>query len=330
MNKDAAKIQIYSTIIIGLGGIGLNYDLKLDKKKYVYTHSRAISLHSNFELKGGVDSNNDACKTFTQNYDAKSFKSIENALTEIKPQVIIIATSTNSHLKVIEEINKHHKPLAILCEKPMGGNLQQGKEIVNICKKMDTSLYVNYVRRCLPGSKEVKNRLHKKLIKSPLKCVLWYSKGLKHNGSHFINLMEDWFGKCLNVKIINKGRDKVTFGIEPSVFLKFEDCEINLIAAWEEFYSHYTIELVSPSGRLYWNKSAIEWNEVINDDLVDGYKKLSLKTEEILSGIEKYQLHVLNQLFFALQGSMSFICNGEQALETLNTIDRIEKSNDYE
>ena len=86
--------------------------------------------------------------------------------------------------------------------------------------------------------------------------------------------MEDWFGKCLNVKIINKGRDKVTFGIEPSVFLKFEDCEVNLIAAWEEFYSHYTIELMSPSGRLYWNKSTIDWNEVINDDLADGYKKL--------------------------------------------------------
>ena len=330
MNKDAAKTHIYSTIIIGLGDIGLNYDLKLDKNKYVYTHSSAISLHSGFELKGGVDRNNDACKTFTQHYNVKSFKSIKDALTEIKPEVIIIATSTNFHLKAIREINKYHKPIAILCEKPMGGDFQQGKEIIKICKKIGASLYVNYARSCLPGSMVVKSRIQKNLIKTPMKCVLWYSKGLKHNGTHFINLMEDWFGKCLQVKIINKGRKTEDFGLEPSVFLEFENCEVTLIAAWEEFYSHYTIELISASGRLYWNKSTIDWNEVINDDLVDGYKKLSFKTEEILIGIEKYQLHVLDQLFFALQGSASYICNGEKALETLNTIDRIERSDDCE
>ena len=330
MTKHFKTNQIYSTIIIGLGGIGLNYDLKLDKKKYVFTHARAISLHSGFDLKGGVDKNNHACNAFTQNYAVKSFNSIKNALIEVKPAVVIIATSTHSHLKVIEEIKKHHNPLAILCEKPMGGNLQQGKEIVNICNKMGTSLYVNYVRRCLPGSKEIKNRIHKKLIKSPMKCVLWYSKGLKHNGSHFINLMEYWFGKCLHVKVISKGREFESFGFEPSIFLKFKNCEVSLIAAWEEFYSHYTIELVSASGRLYWNQSSIEWNEVINNELLDGNKKLSFKSEEILIGIEKYQLHVVDQLFSALQGSKSFICHGEQALETLNTIDRIERSDEYE
>jgi predicted dehydrogenase len=326
MNKDSTKKNIYSTIIIGLGGIGLNYDLKLDKDKYVYTHSNAISSHPHFELKGGVDKNDNMCKVFTQHYSIKSFESIKVALAEIKPEVIIIATSTNSHLKVIREICKYHKPLAILCEKPMGGSILQGKEIIKICNNIGIHLYVNYVRSCLPGGMDVKSRIQNNLIKGPIKCVVWYSKGLKHNGAHFINLMEGWFGKCLQVKKINKGRETGAFGQEVSVLLEFENCEVILIPALEEFYSHYTIEIVSTTGRLYWNKSTIDWNEVINDDLLDGYKKLSTKTEEILIGIDRYQFYVLDQLFCALQGGVSNICTGMQALETHNTIDRIERS----
>ena len=322
--------QAYSTIIIGLGGVGLNYDLKLDQEKYVYTRSRAVSLHPRFALNGGVDSENEACKTFTKNYNIKSFNSIKKALVVIKPQVIIVATSTKSHLQVIEEIFKYHKPIAILCEKPMGGNLKQGRKIIKVCEKMGTTLYVNYVRNCLPSSINIKSKIQKNLIMSPMKCVIWYSKGLKHNGAHFINLMEDWFGKCLNVKVISQGGNNIESDIEPSVFLDFESCEVSLFAAWEEYFSHYTIELMSPSGRLYWNKSSIEWNEVTTDNNIEGYKKLSSITEEILIGIEKYQLHVLDQLYYALQGRQSFICNAEQALETLNTIDRIERSNNYE
>ena len=330
MNKDTAQTHIYSTIIIGLGGIGLNYDLKLDKNKYVYTHSSAISLHSGFVLKGGVDRNNDACKTFTQHYNVKSFKSIKDALTEIKPEVIIIATSTNFHLKAIREINKYHKPIAILCEKPMGDSLKSGKEIVKICKKMGSKLYVNYARCCLPGSIDIKSRIQKKIITTPAKCLIWYTKGLEHNGVHFINLMENWFGKCLKVKVIKKSSNKDRVDYEPTILLKFENCEVIFIAAWEEYFSHYTIELISKSGRLYWNKNSLVWNETVKDNLNDKYRKLSSKDEEIYIGIDKYQLHVLDQLYFALQGDESFICNGEQALETLNIIDRIKRSNNFE
>ena len=320
----------FSTIIIGLGDIGLNYDLKLDKNKYIYTHSRAVDLHSGFELKGGVDISVDARREFSKNYRIDTFKSIKEALIKIKPEVIIVSTYSNSHLQVIQEIYKYFKPLAILCEKPMGDSLKSGKEIVKICKKMGSKLYVNYARCCMPGNIEIKSRIKNKLIKTPAKCVVWYTKGLEHNGAHFINLMEDWFGRCLKVKVIKKSSNKDGVDYEPTILLKFENCEVIFIAAWEEYFSHYTIELISKSGRLYWNKNSLVWNETVKDNLNDKYRRLSSKEEEIYIGIDKYQLHVLDQLYFALQGDESFICNGEQALETLNIIDRIKRSNNFE
>ena len=41
----------YKCLIVGLGDIGLKYDLGLSKR-FVYTHARAISIHPDFELIG--------------------------------------------------------------------------------------------------------------------------------------------------------------------------------------------------------------------------------------------------------------------------------------
>ena len=42
-------------LVIGLGQIGMGYDLDCDPNTSVYSHARAISLHPDFELVGAVD-----------------------------------------------------------------------------------------------------------------------------------------------------------------------------------------------------------------------------------------------------------------------------------
>ena len=315
--------KVFSCVLIGLGDIGLNYDLHQDQDKYVQTHARAFFLNSGFDLKGGVDINADACNTFTKTYGIRSYTEIEAALLEIKPDLIILAIPTSFQLEAIKEIVKCYEPKVILCEKPMGVNLDHGKEIVSICRKKDISLYVNYIRRCLPESKEVKKRIDRSSIKFPIKCVIWYTKGIMHNGSHFINLMEYWFSECLDIKIIDKGREFKSFGSEPSVYLKFKNCEVTLIPVWEELYSHYTIELVSATGRLYWSHKNLEWTKVVSSENMKGYSYLAEKSEEISTEAEKYQMHVAEALYIAMSGQDSSISTGEQALETLHTIDSI-------
>ena len=315
--------KVFSCVLIGLGGIGLNYDLHKDQKKYIQTHARAFSLNSGFNLQAGVDLNNQACNTFTKTYNIESFNKIEDALLKIKPDLIILAVPTSIQLESIQKIVNCFSPRAILCEKPMGDNLEQGTKILNICKKNEISLYVNYVRRSLPVTIEIKKRIVLNVINSPTKSVVWYSKGLSHNGSHFVNLMEYWFGKCLDVKIIDKGRQFETFGFEPHVNLKFQNCELTLIPAWEEFYSHNTIEIVSSSGRLYWGQKNLKWTKVNSSEKLKPHSYLSDKSEEISTGSEKYQMYTANELYLAMSGQSSSISSGDEALETLNTIDWI-------
>lgn len=312
--------QFFSCVIIGLGNIGLNYDIQKNHNQYIQTHSRAFFLNSGFDLQGGVDIKSKARNTFTKNYNVKSYNTIEEALNEIKPDLVVLSVPTSSQLKVIKEILKFLTPKAILCEKPMGVNLQEGMKILGICKKNNVNLYVNYIRRCLPESKKIKKQIDKRIIKAPLKSVVWYSKGISHNGSHFINLMEYWFGKCLDVKVINQGRKFKDFGFEPLVRLKFKNSEVVMISAWEEYFSHYTIEIVSSSGRLYWRNSGLEWTGVNKSKNFTGNTYLSNKTKFINDVGNKYQMHVADELYLAMLGKQSSICSGEQALQTLKTI----------
>ena len=60
------KKKVFSCVLIGLGDIGLNYDLNLDQDKYIQTHARAFSFNSGFDLQAGVDINTDACNIFSK------------------------------------------------------------------------------------------------------------------------------------------------------------------------------------------------------------------------------------------------------------------------
>ena len=316
-------IKPFSCLLVGLGQIGMGYDLDLDSGKYIYTHARAFTLHPAFELLGGVDVSLKKRQLFTKNYDCPAYESIDFALSEFSPDVIIIAVPTSLHVLVVEEILSKAKPLAILCEKPLADTFKQGQYLVELCNKKNTKLYVNYMRRSAPGVIQIKHRIDADIIKYPIKGIVWYTKGFLHNGSHFFNLFEYWLGEYKSARLINGGRELEGVGAEPQVQVTFSNGVVDFIPAWEECFSHYTVELISASGRLYWGQGNLTWQQVDVDPLINSYKKLSPETESIPTGMEKYQWHVTEQLLLAIKGEISELCTGESALNTLKNIQNI-------
>ena len=41
-------------LIIGLGNIGMGYDISTKNKNLIYSHAKALSLHKDFNLLGGI------------------------------------------------------------------------------------------------------------------------------------------------------------------------------------------------------------------------------------------------------------------------------------
>jgi len=314
-------------LLIGLGQIGMGYDSELDPKKFVYTHARAFSKHPEFELIGAVDPLVDRRALFEERFHLTAYADIATALQVQPIDLVVIASPTTQHSAVLKEVLAQSTPRAILCEKPLSYNFDKAHDMVKSCEKVGCQLFVNYVRNADPGAIEIKRCIDSNEIKRPIKGVAWYSKGLMHNGSHLFNLLEFWLGPFVKASVLDAGslRNCPNHDAEPDVQVEFELGKIVFMATWEDAYSHNTIELLSPSGRLRYEQGGelIVWQAANSNSKITGYRTIKEIPEIIPCGMHRYQWHVADQLARALEKKSNTLCTGRQALASLEAIQNI-------
>ena len=155
-------------LIVGLGSIGLEYDLKLDPTNYIYTHSRSFAKSKFFDLVGAIDTDPKKRKIFSQHYSCPTFSSIKTASENVNPD-LVCSVPTKMHLQIVEEVILAFKPRAILLEKPISYDLNQSIEIAEMCLNNKIDLFVNFYRRSDPGVLKVKSMLNEMSITKPFK-----------------------------------------------------------------------------------------------------------------------------------------------------------------
>ncbi len=315
----------YSVILIGLGNIGMMYDVEYQQIDKVLTHARAFSQHKSFTICCAVDTSSEARSLFTHRYGCQSYSSIEEALEYHYPQIAVIATPTESHLGISKQLLSHIALKAILCEKPLAYSLDEAKELVELCQIRECALYVNYMRRVDPAVLRIKNMISSNQFSPPIKGFCFYSKGLFHNGSHFFNLLEFWLGSYQSHIVCNEGRKWADQDYEPDVYVEFSKGSIVFQAAWEEEFSHYTIELLSKCGRIRYDHGGyhIEHNAVDQDPDYPEYRIVGRNKMILANQMSRCQLTVVDSLSDALSGEESFLCTGSQALKTLQSLHQI-------
>jgi predicted dehydrogenase len=315
-----------SVLIVGLGRIGMGYDATLDPDAFVLSHARAFAQNPRFSLAGGVDPDARNREQFEKLYGARSFADVGAAMRALQPQVIAIATPTPQHAPSLRAVLAAGSPRAILCEKPLARDISAAREMVASCEERGCSLYVNYFRRAEPGVAEVRRRIADGSIGHPVKGVAWYSKGLLNNGSHFVELLTHWLGPIRAMHRVAPGRMWEGVDPEPDFNIRFERGEVSFLAAREEDFSHYTVELLAPNGRLRYEDGGerILWQAARSDPAIAGYRVLDPAAESIATDFARAQKHVVEQLSAALDGAPGArICSGAEALGILESLTEI-------
>jgi predicted dehydrogenase len=309
----------FKVLLIGLGQVGMGYDLNVADLEVVSSHAKAFAGHPDFELVGGIDPDEKARSLFSSRYGVWAGSDLVEGLSMLKPEVVVIASPTEYHAESVRLALRHSSPRMILCEKPLSYKLEEAEVMVADCRAAGCLLYVNYLRRVEPGVLEIKRRLQDGSIALPLKGVVWYSKGLLHNGSHFSNLLEFWLGPVGSFKVINSGRAWGDMDFEPDVHVKFKFGEVYFLAAKDEFFSHHEIQLVASNGCLRYEQGGakILWQAMQTDPVFPEYIVLSTPGETIATQAHKMQWHVSDSVSACLRGRPSTLCSGEDALETL-------------
>jgi len=308
----------YTVGLIGLGNIGMGYDYDIPNSESIFTHANAFSLHSNFELVGGCDPDINKRKRFEKRY-SQTFSSVSQLIQAENPEIFVVSSPTKTHDQVIKEIIEIGQPKLILCEKPLTSSYKKSKLINNLCKASKVPIILNFPRRAEIGIKKIKQMILSEKLIPPFKVNVFYSKGLMHNGIHFVDLLSYFFGEIKASRVIKSGHNEKNIDIS----LEYDISSANLISWNEEFYENYSMELLSPSGKIiYGNDSSIEFKSVNKDK-----SRLNLKGIHIENNSQIYQLNVVEEILLFMKNSKSKLTTGDEFLSYQRVIDNLLKHN---
>lgn len=230
-------MKLIKTILIGFGNAGKGSYLK---SKLGNSHFNSIRLNKNFELTAIVD------PIFKANsielHGTETFDSI-NCLTPTDVNLLVIASTTKSHMEVCESIVDVLKPDVVLIEKPVGLSESQCNRIENAFK-LNSKVFVNYQRNYNPTIIE---QLSKFKDSKNLKGTVYYSNGLLNNASHALALLIAIFGEPTNVfRIPQLSKESVSLS-DVDFVVDFLGRTFTFVSIVESNYSMFRLELFSES-----------------------------------------------------------------------------------
>ncbi|MDA9629453.1 inositol 2-dehydrogenase [Candidatus Pelagibacter sp.] len=143
--------------LIGLGRIG-------------QMHGENLILHSDYNLKYVFDVDEKLTNKISKKFNSKAINNPRIAFKDEGIDAIFIASSTSTHIKLIEEAAKYKK--VIFCEKPLDLSIEK----INKCKKkiksLNPKIQLGFNRRYDPGHNSLKKDLKRGVIGNLEKIII--------------------------------------------------------------------------------------------------------------------------------------------------------------
>ena len=212
-----------STVLVGLGKIGVGYDLVENefRKGQTYTHLKAIIENKNFVVQNLIDSDPLALQQICNLLNINGNLGWSSSSISKNFDLLIIACPTANHLEVLRNFVAAAPFNYLLIEKPVGVSSIECLEIQKLTAQKDIKVFVNYFRRYLRTTKEVKTYL------SSINKGNFVSAQIKSYGTlsnifcHFIDLSIEITG----VDIFCSCQNKEQSGSASSICLKCDVCK---------------------------------------------------------------------------------------------------------
>ncbi len=302
-------------VIIGAGGIGAFYDSPA-KGDPILTHAHAYRSVQGIRLEGFYDQDFKKTRKAAQRWRSKAFTSLDD-LMDAKPDLVSVCVPDQEHEKIIRKLVSY-KPKAIFCEKPLAMNPASAQTIVNVCNKNKILLAVNYTRRWCPEIIELKKHIAGGRFGKALNAVCFYTKGVRHNGSHMIDLLQFFFGGVLDSKTLAVKYDFSNEDPTVDAFLKMEQCPaVHLAAGDSRAYSLFEMDLLFEKKRITLSQSGrrIHFSDIKTHPQIAGFKILSdFSTQK--TQLQNSLLYAVSNIADTLKGKTALGVSSKDPVET--------------
>lgn len=319
----------YNVCIIGCGSIGATKPDHIDYpgSPNILTHGNAVDRHPQTNLVAVIDVNDGPllkAKTKWQAWVAvKSFD--ELIVSGKEPDIVIVATPTKFHYDVLHQIfinNVHQMPKLIIAEKPFCSNLDTARAITESYSNMGIPIMVDYIRRFAKGYQKIKKQIDDNVFGKALNARVLYTRGLRHEGCHAIDLMRYFFGECLTsdsnyaLSIIDRDKNDPSIPIS-FTFLKcgsvtFQPCD-------GRQYGIFEVDICFEKARLRFIDNGLYLEQYpINEENEWGHKSLDYSLTNVIrteTGLNTALYELINNAVRFLDGKEDLICTASDAVK---------------
>jgi predicted dehydrogenase len=262
--------------------------------------------------------------------EAKTYTDIASMMSEVRPDIVSIATPTDKHREHIIEVIGNGGCQAIFCEKPVAANISESEEVVALCKKSGVKLFIGHQRHFDPLLNKWAKKVREGCIGDPLGGNVTYYNGLYNNGTHWIDLLQMFLGApvwvigCNNSKTTAKADKKNIDGL-----IGFKNGAIVSLQSLSENYGHSEFMLWGEAGMIHIGKLGFEVelrNKIPNRDFKGVFELQSPGEKE--GEIRSMLLPAVEHICLCLDGQAEAVSTGDDGLADLQILKELENSAD--
>lgn len=262
---------MYKVVILGAGNIAAKFDSPY--KKEVLTHAHAFVKNDAFELLGFYDNDYERAKEAVKIWGGQAYRDLESALRDA--EIVSCCVPDSIHGDMLKKVATFN-PRLVIAEKPLAISLKEADEIKQIYENR-IPLLINYSRRFLPEFQELRQKINE--YGAFVRGVGYYGKGILHNGSHMIDLLNFLFGHVKDAMVLpyrnvdfNKedSSNEAIFEIQNNPFHMIAvDCRIATIFELDLFFEKARIRILDGG-------NVIEKYIIKESNIYEGYRNYHL------------------------------------------------------
>jgi len=308
--------------LIGCGDIGYGFD-KGRAGEGALTHFKALCDSEHFELCGIAEINNEVREEIAEKFRVNVYDNAEVMLIDHKPEVVVIASNDETHIPFLRTALQY-APRLVFCEKPLGLSLNEVSEIVSEYEKKNVKLQVNYTRRFLEELYSIGQDLASGKIGKINSATFYYSRGLVHNASHYLDLVHWYFGVPDDVTTLSNREGLGEHDNSYTFRLGYIDGpEIIFLGLDPSKISFAEIDFVGSEGRIKFSyKNEIEYYKVVSNPNYIGFQIYELTGSKPVR-FDQAMPNAYHNIYDCLINGANLKCPGSESNKLFETINRI-------
>lgn len=232
------------------------------------------------------------------------------------PDVVSLAVPTEQRAALLERALAY-RPRAVIAEKPLTSSSAKSERMVRLYRDAGIPLIVNYTRRFVPAWQRLRGR-------EAMTATIHYAKGVRHNGTHAIDLCRMLFGECTQYVPLASKYDHWSDDPTVSAFLAFERCpEVFLQALDERCFTLFEVDVVYQTSRMVVDSDGrrlrqFELHEGVG--IPRGRRLVEMAAQE--TGAAFAMINLMDHVRDVIAGAEP-LCTGEDAVAAQNIAERL-------